>query len=555
MYDSNDLAMQKVLKDIRHTNKTPREEMEEIAVGAIKTKLTVTLSRLLGTNALPSMSPVARIINFVAKKLPSGRDTYNVQNFIVNQLEKGTPLNAKVLADDLRKFQSIASMSDKEVDDIVEDLVTVSQQTDISARRAKLKSQLDELKKSTKEHKLAMAEADNKVKFAKVAVDDSIEAGEGVREAKRALEQAKRDQRVVQAKSGKEINLNEELSQKLSNSELPSVPKQGMNTILKKIDPTNHGKVIVPEKPSDLLKPVEVVQPKPQTVKPKVEEPKVDKPLEMVKPKPEVAKMGQEDIEKLRDAQRGLREKNGHKIFGKNLMEEFHSGDKKKVFSEFLAQKLRDGEVSKEDIMKYYHANASLGTITELTDGAISGVTGTAKRLLKSLKDSGIELDDFKQYMKDLSYTEHKSTIQDYSRNSHGLATSKKMKDFLNSAPTNYHNSPVHRGTRMTEEELAGIKEGEVISNDNVLSTSKSAREAMKFKRGKVVGKKPVAIFIKNANGHDISSVSVDPSEAEVVLNSGKAFKVIKKVDDSTVLLTLQEIPVDKTVRARKVRL
>jgi hypothetical protein len=107
----------------------------------------------------------------------------------------------------------------------------------------------------------------------------------------------------------------------------------------------------------------------------------------------------------------------------------------------------------------------------------------------------------------------------------------------------------------MTEEELAGIKEGEVISNDNVLSTSKSAREAMKFKRGKVVGKKPVAIFIKNANGHDISSVSVDPSEAEVVLNSGKAFKVIKKVDDSTVLLTLQEIPVDKTVRARKVRL
>lgn len=402
LYGSNDIAIKKVLDGLKFNDKTVGEEVVDAFGNIVKARITTELASGTGVKTIASNSGFSKLaslaVNYspsgilarkIFKKIPVVRDSLVLKEFILEELGKGPILNPRALEAEVRRFQATSTLSDKEVDSLVDEIVEASQMTEISAHNKKVTDRLKELNTRIKELQIEKSEAQNKVEFARVARDEAGSREERL-QAMEALQEAEMNNRRVIAENNEAIIDNKKLQMTLS-SLTPARPHgRVMKPILKRF--VDKGRVLNP-KPSDFLKTEEVVSPKPpvktlETIK------EATKPIK--ESSPEVRKLDDQDTQALRDVQRELRAKHGTTAFGKDVMEEFqaridnYTGKRPNgpEFGAFLREKLKDGSLSDEQVVDYYRLNPSLGTKTKLEKSGQEGVSGISKRTHGTIKDN-----------------------------------------------------------------------------------------------------------------------------------------------------------------------
>ncbi|MCI4436942.1 MAG: hypothetical protein JHC33_09070, partial [Ignisphaera sp.] len=408
VYGDSDFSMAKMLSDpmFKHsTEPSTIQELKTIASEGIKQQAIKHLAQALQINVINRVSSVARAVDFIWRRTPASRRDRVVRNFIEEQLKKGTPFSPRTIEDDLRDFDPMfAKMGDEELSIVGRAVIQASMHTDLSAREAKLSKLQKELALSSKE---ADIEVDNlKGDLARLEADRVKAKRDGdtglVKQLTKNIAEKRDDITVAQG---------ERIPARASNKEMVTKATRISRTDKGEYDPVTEGYKTA--KKEGMIG-AGLGNPKPQAKSNNAIEPSNNPQAKSMEPA-KTTQQGNIMVEKMandlgtqesRDALRAVRDTYFPKVFGKDMHDEFldltkKAKDEGKKFtpSKFLNDKIWEGTVEPEDVLKYYLKNPSFSTKTDLSFNDMLGKAGMSKPLIKTLNDLGYNEGSIVSYM------------------------------------------------------------------------------------------------------------------------------------------------------------
>jgi len=222
VYSHNDMVSQKLFESEHFINASEATFAED-AINTLKvlaeTKATMGVGAAMGMRPIPRYSAARKIVDLVKGHVPGFKGDVKLAKFISAQLSKGS-MSAKSLSTELRQFDPhFAEMSTEELNPLVEKMVRLSQETDVTARELSLKTKLSELEHDSKELRLAYGRSAEEVTRAKLALMDE-KTPENIARLRAAQYDALAQKNITDTG----VHDNTELALRLKSHPLPETP-------------------------------------------------------------------------------------------------------------------------------------------------------------------------------------------------------------------------------------------------------------------------------------------------------------------------------------------